>query len=216
MYCNSSNDVLIAGVSRSSDATSQETARVGQMRTASLEKVKALLGMTCPDKDTDTERDAGVDEDCAIERRYGLGRERTLQHFEEMVGVCFATRSMRSFNILERGWRFADDDYSTLLTALSLTAASTATTVDVGKSSRVTDKVVAVTTAATCVPVGDMPSGETAKGNTAAETQVTMTMTRTISPMPGVRETKKIPHQPHGNALMALSIVQSYLSDTAR
>lgn len=232
------NDILLAGVGISSNITSKEAACVGQMRAASLEMVRALLGMHNPHTDkhtgmhTDTVVNGDADDgDSSIERRYGLGDVRTLQQFQAMIGVCFATLSLRSFSVLERGWCFADDEYATLLTALSLSSTATSTStaavaaattsiaaggaLDVGQVSRVTHEVVTMTTAESCALAGGMPLVDAA-GDSTAETPVTMakSMMKTVSPLSGVKEARKVPYQRHGNALMVLGIVQSYLSNT--
>ena len=104
---------------------------VQDMRKASEERVRSLLSVSVRDNDGCKSKSKGegisigIDEDgdspsyeCPVEKRYGLGTDRTLQDFEVMCGVSFSSLSVRD-RVLPEGVRFLSDDLSGVFTALS-------------------------------------------------------------------------------------------------
>jgi hypothetical protein len=88
---------------------------VHDMRKVSEERVRTLLTVI------DEGGSIGMGRplyDCAVERRYGLGTDRTLQDFEVMCGVSFSTLSVRE-KAPPDGVRFLSDDLSGVLNDLS-------------------------------------------------------------------------------------------------
>ena len=99
------------------------------MRKASEERSRLLLSVSVRDNDGCKSKgegiSIGVDEDgdspsyeCPVEKRYGLGTDRTLQDFEVMCGVSFSSLSVRD-RVLPEGVRFLSDDLSGVFNALS-------------------------------------------------------------------------------------------------
>lgn len=83
---------------------------VEDQRHRSEQWVRSLLGV----------RDAPpLDCSCPIEKRYGLGTRRTISEFEDTIGVCFFTLSVREHSP-PVGYRFTGDDITDALNALSL------------------------------------------------------------------------------------------------
>jgi hypothetical protein len=104
---------------------------VQDMRKASEERVRLLLSVSvrdnhgCKSKSKGEGISIGIDEDgnspsyeCPVEKRYGLGTDRTLQDFEVMCGVSFSSLSVRD-RVLPEGVRFLSDDLSGVFNALS-------------------------------------------------------------------------------------------------
>jgi hypothetical protein len=95
------------------------------MRKVSEERVRTLLSVSDKYKGSNIGSSKGTGigigsplYDCPIEKRYGLGTERTLQAFELMCGVSFSTFSVRE-RVPPEGVRFVSDDLSGVLNALS-------------------------------------------------------------------------------------------------
>ena len=102
---------------------------VQDMRKASEERVRLLLSVSVRDNNGCKSKgegiSIGIDEDgdspsyeCPVEKRYGLGTDRTLRDFEVMCGVSFSSLSVLD-RVLPEGVRFLSDDLSGVFTALS-------------------------------------------------------------------------------------------------